>query len=220
MKTNQLPLLDRPREKLARYGSTKLSNSELLAMLLGTGLPGQNSVELARKILTSFGSHRLTTATVDDLQAHCGLGASKAAAVVASFELGRRLLKERPKILLFAPKDVWSALRQVRSSKKEHFIAFYLDSSNQLIAQEVISIGTIESSMVHPREVFEPAVKYLASQVILAHNHPNGQLEPSSDDLLVTDRLVQAGHILGIEVVDHVIVTTDHYLSLRDGQLL
>ena len=120
---------------------------------------------------------------------------------------------------MLSPQDVFDNLKDIRESKKEHFIVFFLDSRNQEIKREIISIGTINSSLVHPREVFEPAVKYLAVQVILAHNHPSGELAPSEDDLGVNKRLSEAGKILGIEVLDHIIVTKTGFLSFKEKSL-
>jgi DNA repair protein RadC len=120
---------------------------------------------------------------------------------------------------LLSPRDVFDGLKDIRESKKEHFVVFFLDTRNQQIKREIISIGTINASLVHPREVFEPAVKHLAVQVILAHNHPSGDLEPSEEDLDVNRRLTEAGKILGIEVLDHVIVTRTAFKSFRDGGL-
>jgi len=117
---------------------------------------------------------------------------------------------------LLSPRDVFDALQDIRSSKKEHFVALFLDTRNQQIEREVVSVGTLNASLVHPREVFEPAVRHLAAQVILAHNHPSGDLEPSDEDLTVNRRLVQAGQIIGIEVVDHIIVTHEAFLSFKE----
>lgn len=219
MRVTELPMIERPRERLVRYGPGRLSNTELLAILLGTGLPGKNALELSRHLLLRFGGQRLTTATVVELERHLGLGPGKSASLVASFELGRRLLREESTTVLFTARDVWLSLAPIRPHKKEYFVVFYLDSRHRVLAQETISVGTVDASLVHPREVFEPAIKHLASQIILAHNHPSGQLEPSTEDLLVTDRLARAGQLLGIEVLDHVIVSEANYLSLKESGL-
>lgn len=220
MKLKDLPKIVRPRERLAHYGPAKLSNSELLAILLGTGTKDMNVVELARKILMKFSAQGLTTIPLDELTATFGLGPTKAAEIVACFELGRRLLKDKPNELIFSSKDVWLSLKDIRSHKKEHFVAFYLDGRNQSIQREIISVGTVNASLVHPREVFEPAIKNLASQIILAHNHPSGDLEPSADDLAITHRLIEAGKILGITILDHVIISPAGFLSFRTRSLI
>ena len=113
------------------------------------------------------------------------------------------------------PKDVWSAMADVRDSRKEHFVVFYLDTRNQLIQKELISLGTLNSSLVHPREVFESAIKYSTAQIILSHNHPSGDVNSSSEDIAITKKLINAGEILGIELIDHVIVTTNSYSSMK-----
>ena len=219
-KIKDLPKVDRPREKLERYGPEKLSNSELLAILLGTGSKGINVVELSKRILSKFSADGLSKANVKELKNTFGLGSAKSCEVVACFELGRRLLQNKQSALLLSPQDVWEELKDIRDNKKEHFVIFFLDARNQEIKREIISIGSLNANLVHPREVFEPAVRYSAAQIIVAHNHPSGDPEPSEDDLVITKRLVEAGKILGIEVVDHIIVVKDRFLSFKDQGLI
>lgn len=176
-KIKDLPKIERPREKLIRYGPARLSNSELLAIVLRSGKKGENVVDLANKILKKFKAENLPAISFDELKAFPGLGPVKACEILACFELGRRLLKGKVAGLYLKPEDVWKELRDIRDHKKEHFVIFFLDSRNQEIKREVISIGSLNASLVHPREVFEPAVKNLAAQVILAHNHPSGDPE-------------------------------------------
>lgn len=220
MRIKDLPKIERPREKLEKYGPEKLSNSELLAILLRTGSKGVNVVELARKILGKFSRNSLAKANFKDLKNTFGLGAAKACEIVACFELGRRLLQNKKSQIYLSPKDVWNELKDIRDNKKEHFVIFFLDTRNQEIKREIISIGSLNANLVHPREVFEPAVRHLAAQIILAHNHPSGDLEPSEDDLEITKRLVEAGKILGIELIDHIVVTKDGFLSFKDKNLI
>jgi len=149
-----------------------------------------------------------------------GLGPTKACEIIACFELGKRLLKGKVAELYLKPEDVWKELRDIRDYKKEHFIVFYLDSRNQEIKREIISVGSLNANLVHPREVFEPAVKNLAAQVILARNHPSGDPEPSEDDLEINKRLVEAGKILGIEIIDHIIVSKNAFFSFKDKGLI
>lgn len=212
--------VDRPREKLIKYGSERLSNSELLAIILRVGGKGTNAVELARRILSKFCGQKLTKATHAQLKNIPGLGATKACQIVACFELGKRLLRNKKTRLYLSPKDIFNELKDIRDNKKEHFVVFYLDAGNQEIRREIISIGTLNSNLVHPREVFEPAVKNLAAQVIIAHNHPSNDPQPSEADLEITRRLISAGKILGIEIVDHIIVTNNHYLSFKEKGIL
>jgi DNA repair protein RadC len=220
LKIKELPKIERPREKLIHYGAARLSNSELLALLLRSGKKGENVVNLAGKILKKYKAENLPHLTYNEFKGFPGLGPAKACEIVACFELGKRLLKDKKVQLYLNPEDVWKELKDIRDNKKEHFIIFYLDTRNQEIKREIISIGSLNASLVHPREVFEPAIKHLAAQVILAHNHPSGTLEPSEDDLAVNKRLVEAGKILGIEVIDHIIVTKDGYLSFKGKNLI
>ncbi len=220
MKIKDLPKVDRPREKLEKYGPERLSNSELLAILLRTGSEGINVVELANKILKKFSGVGLAKTSVKELKNTFGLGSAKACEVVACFELGRRLLQNKQAALLLSPKDVWDELKDLRDHKKEHFVIFFLDARNQEIKREIVSVGSLNANLVHPREVFEPAVRHLAAQVIIAHNHPAGDLEPSEHDIEITKRLKESGEVLGIELIDHIIVTKNGYTSFKEKQLL
>jgi len=220
MKIKDLPKVDRPREKLEKYGPEKLSDSELLAILLRTGSKGINVVELARKILGKFSGSGLAKADFKDLKNTFGLGAAKACEIVACFELGRRLLQNKKSQIYLTPKDVWNELKDIRDNKKEHFVIFFLDARNQEIKREIISVGSLNANLVHPREVFEPAVRHLAAQVILAHNHPAGDPMPSKEDSEITKQLVEAGKLLGIEIRDHVIVSKTNFFSFADHKLL
>ncbi|OGY17595.1 MAG: hypothetical protein A2784_00610 [Candidatus Chisholmbacteria bacterium RIFCSPHIGHO2_01_FULL_48_12] len=220
MKIKDLPKVDRPREKLEKYGPEKLSGSELLAILLGTGSKGINVVELANKILKKFSGDGISKANIVELKNTFGLGSAKACEIVACFELGRRFLQNKQSVLLLSPHDVWEELKDIRDNKKEHFVIFFLDARNQEIKREIISIGSLNANLVHPREVFEPAVRYSAAQIIVAHNHPSGDPEPSEEDLVITQKLREASKILGIELMDHVIVTKNIYLSFKEKGLL
>jgi DNA repair protein RadC len=215
-----IPKIDRPREKLIQYGPEKLSNSELLALLLRSGNKDINAIELAEKILKKFGAKKLPNLIFKDLNEISGLGPAKACEIIACFELGKRLLKDKKAQIYLTPKEIWEELRDLRNHKKEHFVIFYLDSRNQEIKREIISIGSLNANLVHPREVFEPAVRNLTAQIILAHNHPSGDPTPSEDDLEITKRLVEAGKILGIEVIDHIIVTKNNFYSFKEKDLI
>lgn len=210
-----LPRVERPREKLEKYGPEKLADAELLAIILQNGTKGHDVLEISKKVLRKFPEEKLLEASLLDLEKTHGIGKAKASEVIACFELGKRFLKDKKTELILSPRDVWDNLKDIRSSKREHFIVFYLDARNQEIQREVISIGTLNASLVHPREVFEPAVRHSAAQVLLSHNHPSGETEPSEEDLEITRRLVEAGKIMGIEVTDHVIVSEHSFLSLK-----
>lgn len=209
-KLKDLPRVDMPREKLEKYGSNKLKDYELLAVLIGSGIKGLNVLELSKKILKLIYEVGVKKISLEDLLKIKGLGKAKASQVFAMIELGKRLNDEN-RIEILSPQDVWNACADIRDSKKEHFIAFYLDTQNRLIERQVISIGTLSSSLVHPREVFEPAVKLSAASVIIAHNHPSDSVEPSMEDREITSRLKKAGEIIGIEVIDHVILAKSCY---------
>ena len=169
-KIKDLPKVERPREKLIQYGPEKLSNSELLAILLRSGKKGENVIELANKILKRFSKDKLPNLTFNDLKDYSGLGPAKACEIVACFELGKRLLKDKKAEIYLQPKEIWEELKDLRDHKKEHFVIFYLDSRNQEIKREIVSVGSLNANLVHPREVFEPAVRHLAAQIVLAQS--------------------------------------------------
>jgi DNA repair protein RadC len=217
-----LPRIERPREKLLKYGPERLSDVELVAIILRTGRKGESVIGVAKKLLKIAVLDKLPGLSCDDLRKISGIGSVKACELLAAIELGKRLFQNKKITIaqLLSPQDVFDNLKDIRESKKEHFVVFFLDSRNQQIHREIISVGTINASLVHPREVFEPAVKYLAVQIILAHNHPSGELEPSEEDLTVNKRLVEAGQLLGIEVLDHIIVGKDSFSSFKEKGLL
>lgn len=215
-----MPRVERPREKMMRYGPEKLGEEELLAILLRTGIRGKNVLDLAGELLRRFGRAEIAKAGFAELRAAPGLGPVRSCEILAAFELGRRYLNGKKAGIYLKPRDIWEELRDVRGEKKEHFVVFYLDTRNQEIKRDIVSIGTLNYNLVHPREVFEPAVKNLAASVIVAHNHPSGCLEPSDEDLSLTKRLSQAGKLLGIELLDHVIVTKEGFMSFKQKGLL
>jgi DNA repair protein RadC len=219
-KIKDIPKIERPREKMEKYGPGKLSNSELLAILLRTGTKGVNVVELSKKILNKFPKDKLSKASFKELKNTFGLGKAKTCEIMACFELGRRLLKDKPHKLILSPSDVHREMKDYRNHKQEHFVVFYLDSRNGEIASQVVSVGTLNASLVHPREVFEPAINCSAAQIIIAHNHPSGDSEPSEDDIAITKRLNEAGKILGIEIIDHVIVSRNEWASFKEKGLI
>jgi DNA repair protein RadC len=214
-KMKDTPRIDRPREKLIKYGVGRLSDEELLSLILGSGTKGTDVRVLSKKILHIFGD-TLSSARTEELMKVEGLGLAKSSQIVALFELGRRQMKEKQSALVMSPQDVWNACRDIRESKKEHFVVFFLDTRNQEIKREVISIGTLNASLVHPREVFEPAISCAAAHILLVHNHPSGDCTPSEEDKKVTKQLKEAGELLGIHVLDHVIVSKNSFLSFRE----
>jgi DNA repair protein RadC len=187
-----------------------LSDSELLACALHHN-PGPAELKAAEKLIGLSGSIG-SMALADP-------GARYSTRLRAVRELGKRLATRKAGIFL-KPRDIWEELRDIRVMKKEYFVVFYLDTRNQEIKRDIVSIGTLNYNLVHPREVFEPAVRNLAASVIVSHNHPSGCLEPSDEDLSLTKRLTQAGKILGIELLDHVIVTSGGFMSFKEKNLI
>jgi DNA repair protein RadC len=219
-KIKDIPKVDRPREKIIKYGPGKLNDSELLAVLLRTGTKNLDVMALSKKIIRKFGRKKLAKASFNDLKNHFGLGPAKALEIIACFELGKRFLNGKKTELLLSPKNVWESMKGIRENKREHFAVFYLDTRNQKIQREIISVGILNASLIHPREVFEPAIRHSAAQIIISHNHPSDNVYPSKNDIEVTKRLKEAGDILGIEIIDHVIVSKNSFLSLKCDGLL
>ena len=216
LRIKDLPITDRPREKLIKYGPDRLSSAELLAIILRTGDRKDNALSLAKKIAKKFGDN-LPSTTYAELKSF-SVGDTKACEIISCFELGRRFLNNKQSSILLSPKSVWEELVDIRDKKKEHFIVFFLDTRNQKIKQDIVSIGTLNTNIVHPREVFEPAVRHLASQIIVAHNHPSGDVRPSKEDEKITRQLVDAGKLLDIPVLDHIIVSEKEYYSFASKQ--
>ena len=217
-----LPKIERPREKLVAKGAENLKDSELLAILLRTGRAGKNVIDIASQILTKYSKKRLLQMTYDDLLKIKGIDSAKATTLLAAFELSKRALEVDNSNLpiISTPKDVVAQLTELRHNKRENFVALYLNARNQLLHKETISIGTLNTNLVHPREVFEPALKYSAANIMVAHNHPSGDSKPSEDDLEITKRLINAGKTMGVEVLDHVIVANNSHFSFKEEKLL
>ncbi len=216
----ELPLLERPRERLLRYGSQVLTNAELIALVIGTGRVGESALSLAERILAkSGGLVELVQAEVNELQQVDGVGPAKAATILAAIELGRRLQASKNTVLrkIASPSDAAGfLLERLAFLRKEHFMTLHLDTKHQIIGEEIVSIGSLNASIVHPREIFKIAVKRSAAAIICSHNHPSGDPTPSSEDIAVTNRLIQAGNILGIDVLDHIVVGDARYVSMRE----
>ena len=214
--------VDLPRERLARFGVEALRDCELLAILLGTGYKGRRVTEVARRILEDWSKEELLGMDVGQLSRIKGVGKAKASALVAAFELARRALKKGLGVVpvIARPSETLPLLADIKDQGKEHFLCLYLNARNQVIHKETVSIGSLSASIVHPREVFRVAIQQLAASVILAHNHPSGDVSPSGDDIALTKRLVEAGNIMGIEVLDHIIIAPQEYMSFRERGLI
>lgn len=212
--------VERPRERLRRSGAEALGDSELIAAILGTGYKGCGVLELADEVARRFPAG-VRKADYGDLKKIKGIGDSRAALLAAAFEWGSRArtVDERP--LLDSPRKVLDAVPPgVRDGRKEHFLAFYVNARSQLVHQEIVSIGTLSASLVHPREVFSPAIAHCAAAVIVAHNHPSGDCTPSIEDKEATRRLARAGELLGVPLLDHLIVSSTSSFSFKDHGLL
>jgi|SRR3989338_1817396 len=222
MKIADLPDHEKPREKLIAKGPRALFKRDLLAILLRTGIKGKSAIEVAQKILDTYGGNKLLSATYAELKNLPGVGPTKATQILAAIELGRRLLIEKPASdkFILTPEDAVQEVARIRDHKKENFVILCLDGRNRLIHQETVSIGTLNASLVHPREVFEPAIRHLCASVILVHNHPSGDTEPSEADIEVTRRLIHASQLLGINIAGHIIVTQNNFLSFKEKGLL
>jgi DNA repair protein RadC len=221
---HDLPLSERPRERLLRLGSEALSAQEVLALILGRGIKDESVMLTSQKLLSRFGNLKgVASASIEELTGTKGIGPAKAAQIKAALELSRRLesdAAEKPRPVLKSPDDVAAEVRsQLKGKKKEHFLVLSLDTRNRLINRKLVSIGSLDTSIVHPREVFKEAVSSCAASVIFAHNHPSGDPEPSKEDIELTKRLAKAGEIMGIEVLDHIIVCDRSYLSLKAKSL-
>lgn len=213
----------RPREKLIEDGPDVLKNSELLAIILSTGTRTEKVFELASRILQEYGSKAIIKEkNVNRLMDDLGIPPVKACQIIACFELGRRFFMENTgrMPLIRSSEDVYKHLGDISRLQKEQFRGLYLNARNKLIHDEVISIGTLTANLVHPREVFQPAIEFSAAAIILAHNHPSGDPEPSEDDVAVTKQLAQVSRIMGFEILDHIIVGKRKYVSLKDRKLI
>ena len=218
-----LPEDERPRERLVKFGEQALSAQELLQLILGRGIAGESVAVTTQKLLSQFGSlQKLSEASIEELSAIKGIGLAKASQIKAAFEIGRRLstqaLSYKSKELT-DPEKVYRLVKsKLKDYHKEHFYIIALNSRNHSIAE--VSIGSLNASIVHPREVFAEAIKNKAASVTFVHNHPSGDPEPSEDDLVLTKKLVESGKILGIEVMDHIIVVKNDFFSFKNKGLI
>ncbi len=220
-----LPMEERPREKMISYGASFLSNAELLAILIGTGTKNRSSIELANQVLSieSDGIRHLTDCTPEEICKIPGMGIAKACQIISAIELGKRIATNprAKKISINNPDSIASLfMEEMRYYKKEFFKVLLLNSKGEIISIEKTSIGDLNSTIVHPREIFCTPIRRSAAAVIFVHNHPSGNPIPSQEDIDVTNRLVEAGKILGIKVLDHIVIGDGIYVSFKDKQLI
>ncbi|MGI6412950.1 MAG: RadC family protein [Syntrophomonadaceae bacterium] len=219
----EMPENMRPREKLMLGGESSLSEAELLAIVIGIGSPELNAVELANYLLIKYsGLRNLKEATLEELMQEKGIGRAKAVRIKAAIEIGRRIAMDIKRTqFIQSPDDVSNlVMDEMRYYDREHFRVIYLNRKGGIITMEDVSVGGLHSSLVHPREVFKTAIKKSAASLILVHNHPSGDPSPSKEDIDITKRLIEAGNIIGIEVIDHIIIGEKKYVSLKARGLL
>lgn len=215
---------DRPMEKLLSKGVSSLDNNELLAILVGSGTREKNAIELSEEILKErFIGNQLLYSSIEELMEIKGIGMSKATRIISGIELGRRLgmINNFDKISYNSPESVADYFYDhYRTSNKEEFVILILDSKNKLLALDSVSTGTINSTIVHPREVFKSAIKKSANSIILVHNHPSGDPYPSKEDIQITRRLTEAGEIVGIKVLDHIVIGSNRHFSFKENNII
>ncbi len=224
MKIKDLAKIERPREKLIAKGSKNLKDEELLAILLGTGIKGKNVIEVAKQILKKYSKKRLLRLDYKDLSKIKGIGSAKACTILAASELVKRALKiqeDETLPIILSTKDVMAQAVYLRGLTREHLMTIYLNARNEMVwKKQSTFIGTLNANLVHPREIFQPALEHKATSVILVHNHPSGDPEPSEDDLEITKRIVEVGKIMGIDVLDHVIIGKTKIFGFKDNKLI
>jgi DNA repair protein RadC len=211
---------ERPRERLISDGPESLANHELLAILLRTGTKDESVLQLANRLLNHFeGLRLLKDATIEEMTSIKGIGTAKAVQILAAIELGRRIsrLQYNERYVIRSPEDgAKYVMDDMRFLSQEHFVALYLNTKNQVIHRKTVFIGSLNASIVHPREVFKEAIKRSAASIICAHNHPSGDPTPSREDIEVTKRLVECGRMIGIELLDHLIIGDRKFVSLKE----
>ena len=221
---HDLPKPERPRERLKKFGPEALSAQELLSLVIGRGIPKKSVMNIAQELLARFGSIKaISEASIEELSQIKGIGFAKAAQIKACFELGKRqeLELELKALHIKDPQSVVKVVRaSIKDKAKEHFKLILLNTRNKVIGISTISIGTLNANLVHPREVFKDAIMHSAASVVLAHNHPSGDPEPSEEDIAITKRLVEAGKIVGIEVTDHIVIGKNSFCSFRERGLI
>lgn len=216
----EVPLSSRPRERLEQYGEKALATHELLAILLRTGPRDSNVIQLSLRVMNHFEDlYSLKMASIEELMAIKGIGRTKAIEIKACIELGTRLAhaSQLKSGTITSTQAAGGLLKkEMRDLQQEHVVALYLNTKNEIIKKKTIFIGSLNSSVAHPREIFREAVRYAAARIILAHNHPSGNPEPSEADLVFTRRMVECGEMMGIDLLDHFIIGSNKYISLKE----
>lgn len=219
MNLKNVPIYKRPREKLIELGVKNLSDKELVAIILRTGTVKSGVMKTADSLLRKVHLKDLSTISVRDLEKISGVGNAHASSLVAAAELAHRIYSAGS-ISLTNPEQIIQILHHIAGKRQEYFVCLYVNARYNLITRKTISIGTIDASLAHPREVFRPAIECGASYIILAHNHPSGDPEPSEADILLTARMMEAGEVIGISVLDHVILAKNDWASLKKNGIM
>jgi DNA repair protein RadC len=218
LRVRDLPVEKKPREKLRKYGPASLKNYELMAVILGKGTRREGILELSKRIMSQYGDQAVfSRGDVGTLEKVLSLSPVQACQVVAAFELGKRLFGRPTEVFLRSPEEVFQYAKDMARLKKEHLRGLYLDTRNKLIRDEVVAIGTLNASLAHPREIFHPAIESHAAAIVLVHNHPSGDPLPSRDDIELTKQVRGASKILDIDLLDHVIIGSQNYCSLKES---
>lgn len=218
MKIKDIPKEGRPRERFLKLGPEALSDAELFAILLRTGNKGENVIDMSNRLISQYGLDKLFDCSIKELEEIKGIGPSKAMQILAMSEILKRIhLSEKPVKKISCAEDVFKLFHdRLKDKKEEHFYVLMLSTKNNIIGEQLISKGILDSSIIHPREVFKPAIKNSASKIILVHNHPSGDPSPSPEDLEITEKLIKAGEELSIKVLDSVIVGKETFWSWRE----
>ncbi len=219
MRIKAMPSIDMPQERLMQYGAKALSNSELIAIIIRTGTAEKSAIHLASELLNNSGGLKgLAGSEVEQLRAIKGIGQSKACQILASMEIAKRVSGKNSlqRVKFSGPQDVYNyVISDLKFADRENFLVVGLNTKNVIIGRHLVSIGTLNQTLVHPREVFNWAIKINCASIVVVHNHPSGSVEPSTEDILLTERIIESGKILGIKVLDHIIVSNDNYYSLK-----
>jgi len=218
----EMPRVERPREKLISKGVQNLKDEELLAILLRTGGKEKSAIQTAKQILNRYSKKRLLNLSYEDLVKIKGIGPAKACTILAAQELVKRALKlgEETLPVIRSTKDVIAQFTYLRNKTREHLAALYLNARNEMVFKKHLFVGTLDANIAHPREIFSHALTQNAASVILVHNHPSGDAQPSKSDLEITKRILEAGKIMGIDVLDHIIITKNKVFSFKEKKLI
>jgi len=218
MKIKELPKDSRPRERLFKFGIENLTEAELLAIILETGTKKENVIEISSRLINKYGLNKISECSLKELQEIEGIGFAKACKIQVLFELNKRYLRSKSQITyLSSAKKVFEFMHEkLRNEKQESFIVLLLNNKNGFIKEETITKGILNASIIEPREIFKSAIKNSAARIILVHNHPSGDSNPSEEDLNVNGRITEAGELIGITVLDHIIIGNGHYWSQKE----